>query len=78
MTARNVEAAAEGRHRRKLLMDFVDEFVAAERVAPTRAEIGEHLGVSPRAVQKHVTLCINEGLMEDLGGSRGLRTTPKS
>ena len=70
---RNPAAAEEGRRRRIELREFLIEFSSREMVAPTRLEIAEHLDISEKTVTKHVHLAMDEGLIEDLGGTRGLR-----
>lgn len=75
MTSRspNHVSAEEGRQRRAALRDFLIAFSEREMVAPTRQEIGDHLGISENAVTKHVRIAIEDDLIEDLGGTRGLR-----
>lgn len=71
----NHVSAEEGRRRREALVEFLLAFSEREMVAPTRREIGEHLGIGENAVTKHIGILLAEGAIEDLGGTRGLRAS---
>ena len=69
----NQAAKKVGQERREALCEFLRTYSEQESVAPTREEIGEHLGITSTAVRKHLSILIAEGVVEDLGSSRGLR-----
>lgn len=71
----NIPGARLGIERREEILRFIDEYLARERVAPTREDIAAHLHVSTSAAKKHVALLVDEGSVEDMGGTRGLRLT---
>lgn len=49
--------------RQREVLDFIAQFTDAEGYPPTVREIGEHFGISLRAVQDHISACQRKGYL---------------
>ena len=56
------------------IVEFIREYVAVKRVAPTNAEIGAWCGITRQGVAKHLDALVKLGVLSRVsGGGRVIR-----
>lgn len=70
--------AALGRARREQILEFIRSYLAEHGYPPSRAEIGDEIGVSGTQISKHLRMLQEQGMVRLGSGNRTIALVDKS